>query len=272
MRHWWILIAAIPLVVLFLQFPISLPVWNLLPEMRFLQYPWRWTLAVEAPMGIFVAAAVWPRRSSPRWKRRAVAVLCALVFAGITFFAAKTFLRVCKEGETMADLLDSYRRGGGLEGTDEYEAPGSDHWKIATGLPDACFTQNADTVLGVAGGENGTPAWRPEQGTCDSTAPAQVREPEHLSIATETAHPGYAILRLLSYPAWRITVNGKTVQPADLRDDGLIAVSVPQGVVDLEVDWTTTGDVIAGRCVSGLALVLSIALGLLERKNSASRL
>jgi hypothetical protein len=62
------------------------------------------------------------------------------------------------------------------------------------------------------------------------------------------------------------------VQQADPRDDGLIAVPVPQGAVELAVDWTTTPDVVAGRTVSFLAFFLLIGIGLLERKNSASRL
>jgi hypothetical protein len=269
--RWWIPLALIPFAALFLQFPISLPVWNLLPKLRFLQYPWRWVLAVEAPMAIFVAAAIWPSKSGRHW-RPVVAALCALVFITGTFFAASTLLRVCKEGDSMADLLALYRGGGGLEGTDEYEPPGSDHWKIATGLPDACFSQSSDTTLGVATADGGIPTWRPDQGSCEATATAQLKRPEHLTLATQTAHSGFLILRLVSYPAWRITVNGKAVEPADLRDDGLIAVPVPQDSVALAVDWTTTPDVIAGRCVSALALILLIGLCVLERKNSTPRL
>ena len=37
------------------------------------------------------------------------------------------------------------------------------------------------------------------------------------------------------------------------RDDGLIAVPVPQGPVDLTVDWTITPDVVAGRWLSASA-------------------
>jgi hypothetical protein len=268
----WIPIAIIPCAVLFLQFPTSLPVWNLLPKLRFLQYPWRWVLAVEAPMGILVAAAVWPRRTTGRWRRIAVAIFCALAFLATTFVAARIFLRNCGEGSTMREMLDSYRAGDGVEGTDEYEPPGSDHWNIATGLPDACFSRNSDTVLGVVAAEGATPAWLPEQGSCEATANAQLSQPELKRIATRTAHSGFLILRLLSYPAWRITVNGTPVKPADLRDDGLIAVAVPQGEVKLAADWTTTSDVVAGRCVSVLAFFLLIGIGLLERKNSASRL
>jgi len=59
-RHWWLPQALIPLAVLVLLFPVSHLVWNTLPEFRFLQFPWRWLLTIEAPMGVFFAAAVWP--------------------------------------------------------------------------------------------------------------------------------------------------------------------------------------------------------------------
>jgi hypothetical protein len=46
---------------------------------------------------------------------------------------------------------------------------------------------------------------------------------------------------------------------------------VAQGPVELTVDWITTPDVIAGRCMSGLALVLITVLGVLERKMSRAQ-
>ena len=274
-RRWWIALALIPAAVLFLQLPISLVVWNLLPKLRFLQYPWRWVLVVEAPMAIFFAAAVWPSRTARGMQRAVVGVLCAVVLLTTTFFAGRTFLHACNEGDTMADLLESYRGGGGLEGTDEYEPPDSDHWKIAAGLPDACFSASSDAPLGIGGADGSIPAWHPDQGSCEATATAQLRESEHLRIATVVPHSGFMILRLLRYPAWRITVNGQHVEPGDPdtdpRDDGLIAVPVPQGPVQLAVDWISTPDVIAGRCLSGLALLLLIAIGLVERRLGRSR-
>jgi hypothetical protein len=271
-RRWWLPLALIPAVVLFLQLPVSHFVWNLLPKLRFLQYPWRWVLVVEAPMAIFFAAAVWPARAAKQWPRAAAALLCAIVFCGSTFLSGRAFLRVCNEGDTAADLLELYRGGGGLEGTDEYEPPDSDHWKIAAGLPDACFSADSNTPLGIAASSESIPAWKPEQGSCQTTATLQTRQPEHLRISTTAPHSGFLILRLLRYPAWRITVNGQRVDPADLRDDGLIAVPVAQGRVNLAVDWTSPPDVLAGRSVSVLSLLLVVALGFLERRLGRVRL
>ena len=87
-----------------------------------------------------------------------------------------------------------------------------------------------------------------------------------MRLATFTPQAGYLILRLRTYPAWRVTVNGQPATGLPARSDGLMAVPIPQGPVILDVDWTTTPDVIAGRSVSVVALLGLIALGLLENK------
>ncbi len=266
----WLVLIAIPAGVLFLLLPVSLPVWYLLPKLRFLQYPWRWVLVLEAPMGFFVGAALWPWGARVRTKAL-IAVGCAAYLLASTALCAHTFLRTCKEGDTVADLLQLFRSEGGLEGTDEYEPPDSDHWKIATGLPDACFTADANTTLGVAASPNAVPEWNAEQGSCFATAHAAFRDATRLRVSLAAPQNGFVVLRLLNYPAWRVLVNGKATDPADERDDGLLAVPVAKGTAQIDVNWKTTGDVIAGRCVTGVALLLLVGLGIVERRLSRRR-
>jgi hypothetical protein len=269
---WWTPLAVIPIAVLVLQFPVSLPLWNLLPKLRFLQFPWRWLLVVEAPLAVFLAAAVWPGKSARPWLRWTVAGLCALSFVLASVFLTETFFRPSKDGDSIQSILSKYRSGKGFDGTDEYEPQGAEHWIVASGLPDACFSADANIKLGVADPPDSTPIWRPEEGSCETTAVAQLRQAERLRIVTVAAHPGYLILRLYSYPAWRVEVNGRPVAALPQRDDGLMAVPVPQGPVNLAVAWATTADAIAGRCIGAAALLLLIALFLLERKLSRPRL
>jgi len=265
-RSWWIPLALIPPVVILLQLPESLPIWGLFPKLRFLQFPWRWVLIVEAPMAVFFAAAVWAGMSRGRWLRRVIPAICALLFVAATAFAMQNFFRDDHRADDLPSLLSTYISGAGFVGTDEYASPGSDNSIVATGLPDACFADNFDTELGIAANPVDNPAWRPEQGSCRSTATAQSRQPEHMRIDTVAAHAGFLILRLRSYPAWRVTVNGRLAGNIPVRDDGLIAVPVSQGPVEVSVDWTTTPDVVAGRSVTVLALLALIAVGLTERK------
>lgn len=265
-RAWWLSLAVIPVVVLLLQFPISLPLWNALPKLRFLQFPWRWLVVLEAPMGIFFAAAVWTSR---RRLRIAMTVVYAIFLVGITMFTAEVFFQHCDSEDSVRGSLRAYRDGLGFAGTDEYAPPGADDSLVATDLPDACFTTNPVVVLGR--GEDGTtPAWSQEQGTCEATFQATangVKAPaEHVRIAAVAPQAGFLILRLRTYPAWKISVNGQPAASQPRREDGLIVVPVPQGSVKLTVDWTTTSDVKIGRLVSLLSAVLLFCLGLLERR------
>jgi hypothetical protein len=67
-------------------------------------------------------------------------------------------------------------------------------------------------------------------------------------------------------------VNGVPVTAVAEQDRGLMAVPVPKGNVLISADWTTTGDVVTGRLVSGVALLLVICLFLFERKLSRAHL
>jgi len=270
-RRWWVPLALIPLAVMLLQLPISLPVWNLLPKLRFLQFPWRWLLVLEAPMAIFFASAVWPAASARRWSPVAVVAACAAVLLAVTAIAGLVFFQPCDEEDAVAGMLASWRSGVGVGGTDEYEPPGADDSLLAKDLPAACLVSDPATVLGKSSGEpDAAPVWDAAQGSCEETfaaSPARAaNHAEHLEIVANTGQAGYLILRLRSYQAWRVMVNGRPIASLPKRDDGLMAVPIPKGPVDLTVDWIATPDAILGRWLSGLALILLAALWSLERR------
>jgi hypothetical protein len=271
-RRWWLPLAATPLVVLFLQFPISQPVWNLLPELHFMQFPWRWLAVLEAPMGIFFAAAVWPAHR--RW-RLAVVPLCAALLLLETAWAARHWYQPCGKEYTVAAMLNRLRAGAVLDDSDQFAPPDSDDDLLVLGLPDACLVSDPSVTLGKPAG-GGTLVWNPAQGSCEATYSAETTRgaapAKHLRFRALLSRPGFLVLRLRTYPAWLVRVNGKTISSLPERDDGLISVPVPQGPVNLTVDWTTTPDVIAARCLSLLALLLLTGLFVLERKLTRPRL
>ena len=277
-KSWWIPLALIPIAVLLLQLPFSLPLWNLLPKLRFLQFPWRWLVVLEAPMAIFFAAAVWPVR---RWLRIAVVAACTAVFLGITTFSVFVFHQPCDEEDAVHSMIPTYYSGQGFEGTDEYAPPGADNSLVAFGLPDACLTTNPDTVLAVAEDGN-VPEWDPANGHCDVIYKWQGSDgkftPEHLRLAADIPHAGFLILRLRTYAAWQVRANGRLIAfGADSllptlphREDGLMAVPVSAGHLDLAIDWATTPDAIAGRWLSTVALLALIGLYFAERRSIAN--
>jgi hypothetical protein len=79
------------------------------------------------------------------------------------------------------------------------------------------------------------------------------------------------VLRLMDYPSWRVTVDGQPVNRRPLREDGLMAVPVTAGSHVMEVQWTATRDVVAGRIISAIALLgLAVAVAW-ERKERGHR-
>lgn len=267
-RRWWIPLAVIPMAIFFLQFPASDFIWNALPKMRFLQFPWRWLVVLQAPMAVFFASALW--KGGRVW-RSVVAVGCCAVFAAGMLFADVSLFQGCDEDDQVNGVLRDYRAGTGVAGTDEYAPPGADNSLVPTGLPFGCLVADPSITLGK-GDADMTPDWSADQGTCAATFADASESPEHYKIRAEIPHPGFLVLRLRRYPAWRVTVNGRTAGVLPGRGDGLMAVPVPQGTVQIGVDWTTTPDVVVGRLVSIASLVFITVLWLLEFRRCRARL
>ncbi len=270
----WLALALIPPLVVFLQLPLSMPLYNLLPEFRFLQFPSRWLLAMEAPMALFFALAIWPGRDAGKGKRGLVAMLCALAFLAGTAFANRFFFQVCNvfEGQdSVAHYAALDWQNGGLPGEAEF-SPSSDTRPVAPGLPDAYLVSDPLRPLDPGTAPEAPSTGASANGLCDSAYFFERTTPEHLRLNAALPHSGYLVLRIRSYPAWRITTNGQTAANLPQRVDGLIAVPVPQGPVDLTVDWTATPDVVTGRWLSALCLLLLIVMAFLELRRGPVRL
>jgi hypothetical protein len=271
-RSWWVPLLLITIAIIFLQLPLSLPIWNLLPKLRFLQFPWRWLLVLEAPMAIFVTGAVWMQI---RWRRSLVVVASCLVFLGSAGFAGVAFHQTCAPEDSVLGMFGAFRNGTGFEGTDEYAPPSADDSLVATDLPAACLVSNSSVPLG-AGDPDLTPQWTPEQESCQATfrfdpVPG-MGDVEHKRVHANASHAGFLILRLREYPAWSVHINGNPASQRPVRDDGLMAVPVPAGPVSVTADWTTTPDLQIGRWISVVAALLITALGLLVRRSPQPKL
>ncbi len=275
-NRWWVPLAAIPVVVLYLLFPISRPVWHSLPQMPFLQYPWRMLEAVEAPMSIFFVAAIWPTRPDARIVRGAILAVCAALFLAATAYAGTAFFQVCYPEDTVASMLAAYRAGAGFEGMFEYAPPDADITTIATGLPDACLVSDPEATLGKPDPDDpgANPSWAPDQDSCLATfawdGSAQVN-PEHRTLYATMPRPGFLILRLESSPSWIIRVLGRRTLWLG-RPDGLMAIPVPRGPVIATFDWEPGPGAGTGRWLTVLSALLLLTLSLYELRLACSRL
>ncbi|HUX45665.1 MAG TPA: hypothetical protein VMV57_13015 [Terracidiphilus sp.] len=275
-RRWWIPLALIPPAVLLLQLPVSQSLWDHLPKLEFLQFPWRWLVVLEAPMAVFVAAAVWPAGIRRRWLRAAAVASIACLFLIGAFLAEHTYFSVGDVTDKVPSMVSAYQQGIGFTGDQEYAPRDTDPNALAGQLPDACFNTDPYIVLGKYSPSDGMPEWDASQGSCQATfsgtRPKGGPSPEHLRIVASIPRSGFLILGLRRFPAWRIRVNGRLPAQLPQRKDGLIAVPVPAGRVELTADWSTTPDALLGRWLTALSLLLLTALGLWEQERLPPRL
>jgi hypothetical protein len=242
-------------IILFLQFPISDELWKHAPHLQFLQFPWRWILALSVAV-CFLAAIALKRPTI----LAAVLILVMSIGGGLLFF------QPCDDEDAVSPQIAAFQLGQGAEGTDEYTPIGADNASIQQHLPSVRLLRQAeDDTADSTVGDN--PEWRTGNvGGIAGKADTRRADGEHWQVQVTTSERGYAVLRLMDYPSWRVTVDGKPVPERPHREDGLMAVPLEVGSHEIEVRWLATQDVIAGREVTSLALLSLVLVAMLERR------
>ncbi len=246
-------------ILLLLQLPASYVIWKYTPHLKFLQFPWRWTLALSVVTCLLVAMAL----KKPR--RGAIMAMAVLVVA-MAIGGGRLFFQPCDDEDAVAAQLSGFREGQGTQGTDEYTPKGADNSAVQQHLPLVRVLKAAqDDTADSSKGDN--PEWRAgASGSIAARVNVKQRNAEDWTVSVATAEPGYAVLRLMDYPSWRVSVDDKPAPARVVRDDGLMAIPIVAGKHVIEVQWSATGDVIVGRTISALALLaLAIVVGLERR-------
>lgn len=223
-----ILTAAIALLLT----PLSAPLWRLLPEMQFLQFPWRLVMVLASAAGAALAIAL----RAINLQRRTAVLLVMLLVAASTTLAAKLFFQPCDATEAVASRVAVFNTHAGAEPTDEYTPKDADNDVLAPHAPAYWLADSPD-----AAPPSGQPA-----------APVPLR------FTVESPHAEMLILHLRAYPAWQVLVNGVAATPAPLRADGLLAVPVPAGHTTIQLRYRRTTDETAGIAISLIALLVAL--------------
>lgn len=206
-----------------LMFPITLFLWNVLPKMEYMQFPWRWLLCLSMIFTVFVTVGLkrW-------WMRAAVGVLSiVIIVVGWTRVQAPWW----DNPADLREMQDNMATGAGYEGTDEYAPLGAD--------PSA-IDKNARKV------------------TVDGPAHAAIDvlhwDAESKEFTAQMSAPDQLALRLFPYPAWKTTVNGREVATAERIRTGQILVPVEAGMNRVQMRFVRTWDRALGGWISLVAL------------------
>jgi hypothetical protein len=221
-----------------LMFRATAILWNALPELRFVQFPWRWMSILAVAFMVFLGAA-----ASRRLGWLVAAVVLAILGGTGVFLANHGWW----DGNDILALQAAIKQGIGFDGTDEYDPLdplGYDHYDLPGKAPlvrmlppkgDSSKMPNA--IISVV-------KWTAEEKVL------RVKAQGPLRIA----------LRLIHYPAWRVEVNGRQIEPE--RADGYDQMIVPvaAGESRIHVRFSRTPDRTLGNVISLAGVLTLLAL------------
>ncbi len=231
MRETWWDFAILGLVASLLMFSAtSLLVWKYAPEMKFVQFPWRWLIALDVVFAGFLATAF---AKVPRRLWALALLLLAICGFGVT-------RGVWWDPGGIHELQAEIARDGGYEGTDEYSPLGSDRYDLPREAPRVAAIARAARVR------------------IESWGPVSKR------FSVDAGEPVKLAIRLVDYPAWRATVNGRGAEIGANEDTGQMQLELPTGRSQVRVWFARTPDRTAGAAISASGLLLWLGLMLVS--------
>ena len=194
-----------------LLFPVSLVLWEILPKMQFMQFPWRWLLCLSVIFTIFVAVGLrsW-------WWRAAV---CGMSILAIVVVWHRVQAPWWDNAGDLREMQDNMETGAGYEGTDEYTPAGADPTAIDKDARNV-------TVAGPARAAIHVYRWDAESRT----------------FTAEMSRPDQLALRMFPYPAWKTEVNGRVVRTGVREGTKQMLVPVEAGMNRVQITFVRTWD------------------------------
>ena len=256
-----LILAALTLFIAFLLTPISLPLWRHLPELAFLQFPWRLLSVLGASLALTIALAL---RSIPPTKASLTlsSVIAILIVGSMTALWISPFRQSCEALDLPSVRAQLFTSHHGVEPTDEYTPTRADNGFLRWDDPGYWL---ANDPAAFAPGTIPNPAAI----IPDYDVPPPVDQtlsgvaPRHLQLSL--SQPQILVLNLRDFAAWQVFRNGTLVTQHLQRRDGLLAMALPAGASVIEVRWHRTWDQVLGDGVSLSALLILGALLLRSR-------
>jgi uncharacterized membrane protein len=230
-----------------LMLPCTLIFWRFLPELRFIQFPWRW-MSVLALCAI--AFTVRSARGLLRWAWLVLALVAITVSAG--YLVKKTWW----DADDMPALQTAIQTGAGFEGTDEYDPIGDDRTDLPQKPSRAQFYSDQYGLLMGDIGQLRVEKW----------------DAEHRVLMVGSDSDAKVAIRLLNYPAWRVMVNGSPVSAQHARGTGQMVLPVPAGRSTIRIDFTRTSDRTLGGWISIFTWSTSLSILFWKRSRKIPQL
>jgi hypothetical protein len=247
------------LVLIALMLPASQPVWERVPGLPYLQFPWRLLGPVAVLLAIGTGAGIG--RLPPILARRLTPLLIVLLIALSLPLIELPPWQTVRDTSVRA-VLDQELRGRwrGTTATDDFVpvtvvlAPREEGQVLADFFAGREPERLNRAVLGEA------------------TVQTEIISPIHVRHAVETPHPLVLRIFRFHFPGWRAWVNGESAEIIPSEPEGWITLPLEAGRHDVELRFGNTPARTAGNTLSVIALLagLGVAWWAAPRRPAAS--
>ena len=238
-KLWWSLTISATAALL-LMLPIAGAAYRHMPDLQFVQFPWRWLLTIGIAYAVFGVIALPSFRGKP-W-------LYAIAFLALIAACNRALQPQCDPAETPFMISNIFHTGYGYMGTDEYTPAGADNYEIKPDFPEFRLR-----------GENGGPA-------SDARVTHLHTSTYRKQLTVESGEPAQLVLRLMNYPAWRVEVNGNRVMPQSDDPTGRMVIALASGHSQVDVRFVRTPDRWIGDGSSLAAIIFLCGFWYVERR------
>lgn len=219
-------------------------VWDAVPQLHYVAFPWRLLAPTAFCLALLTAAIVLALRELPgNWRPAAsIAVFAALVLPAIRHAQPASYLTLDPLQWTPAQIAAR----GAVAGTFETFEP---RWIVARPV------YNEGRVEVTSG---------------SATAQVVRRRPTHLQATVVAATPSEIELPVSFFPGWRIRMDGADVEAAPPSAMGRIRLTVPAGTHQVEARFVRTPVRWVADALSVLALLFTAVVAMRARRRAAA--
>jgi len=277
-----IALATLTLLIAFCLTPLSTPLFNHLPELAYLQFPWRLLSLLGVVFALAVALLVNDLETSNapiiKISMRALSGTgTTLLLTAVALTSTYTCIQVFRQGCEFADLPANHAQlfstGHSDPPTDEYTPTNADNDFLRTDDPGYWLaTYPQDFAPGTIPNPAATIVNYDTPPPLDQTI--STAAPHHFTVHTDRAE--FLILNLRDYPAWDISETDTNMPPKHpahvIRDDGLVAIPLQSaGDHTIDITWRRTTDQLLGLILTTLALLILGFLSIHSYRSDATR-
>lgn len=236
------LFVGLMIAALFIMQPISIPIWNLIKPLEYLQFPWR-LLAVLMVSISFLAAYFYDRIFNISWLAKGKMLVLIITLAGLLFF-------------------------------------NRNHWQVNEyyQMPDYWFTDNAFSGTTTPDAES-RPVWQSTELSKEdlhfqvvegqANVIRTIWKTNHHQFITESTTGALIADRTVYFPGWEVEIDHQPVKildPYDSRAKGLITFQLPAGSHQVDIRLK---EPLHHQIANGFSLIsILIVSGVLLRKTT----